>query len=161
MYVGVGVSFVGNETEVDLIPLELHDFDIILGMDWLSKYKALIDCDAKIVTFQMHEGRRRIFEGERIPKPTTLISVVTAQKLLGKGCMGYLVYILNFDDRGPRLKDISMVKEFLDVFPKEWPGLPPEREIEMSINTFPGIPPIAQKPYQMAPTELNELKTQL
>jgi hypothetical protein len=43
----------------------------------------------------MHEGRRRIFEGERIPKPTTLISVVTAQKLLGKGCMGYLVYILN------------------------------------------------------------------
>jgi hypothetical protein len=74
----VGVSFVGNETEVDLIPLELHDFDIILGMDWLSKYKALIDCDAKIVTFQMHEGRRRIFEGERIPKPTTLISVVTA-----------------------------------------------------------------------------------
>jgi hypothetical protein len=67
----------------------------------------------------MHEGRRRIFEGERIPKPTTLISVVTTQKLLGKGCMGYLVYILNFDDRGPRLKDISMVKEFLDVFPKE------------------------------------------
>jgi hypothetical protein len=54
-----------------------------------------------------------------------------------------------------------MVKEFLDVFPKEWPGPPQEREIEMSINTFPGIPPIAQKPYQMAPTELNKLKTQL
>jgi hypothetical protein len=61
--------------------------------------------------------------------------------------MGYLVYILNFDDRGPWLKDISMVKEFLDVFLEEWPRLPPEWEIEMSIDTFPGIPPIAQKPY--------------
>jgi hypothetical protein len=109
----------------------------------------------------MPKGRRMIFEGERIPKPTTLISVVTAQKLLGKGCMGYLVYILNFNDRGPRLKDISMVKEFLDVFPEERPRLPPEREIEMSIDTFPGIPPIAQQPYQMAPTELNKLKNQL
>jgi hypothetical protein len=69
-----------------LIPLELHDFDIILGMDWVSKYKALIDCYAKTVTFQIPEGRRMVFEGERIPKPTALILVVTTQKLLRNGC---------------------------------------------------------------------------
>jgi len=51
VYVDVGVSLSGYETEVDLIPLELHDFNIILGMNWLSNYKALIDCYAKNVTF--------------------------------------------------------------------------------------------------------------
>ena len=101
VYVDVGVSLSGYETEVDLIPLELHDFDIILGMNWLSKYKALIDCYAKTVTFQTPKGERMIFEGERILKPIALISVVTAQKLLRKGCMGYLTYILNSDDEGP------------------------------------------------------------
>eukprot|EP00258_Populus_trichocarpa_P032172 XP_024448191.1 uncharacterized protein LOC112325619 [Populus trichocarpa] len=131
VYVDVGVSLSGYETEVDLIPLELHDFDIILGMNWLSKYKALIDCYAKTVTFQT------------------------------PGCMGYLAYILNSDDKGPRLKDIHVVKEFPDVFLEELPGLPPEREVEVSIDTFPKVPPIAQQPYRMAPAELNELKTQL
>ena len=45
--------------------------------------------------------------------------------------MGYLAYILNSDDKGPRLKDIHVVKEFPDVFPEELPGLPPEREVEV------------------------------
>jgi hypothetical protein len=51
---------------------------------------------------------------------------VTAQKLLKKRCIGYLAYILNLNDRGPRLKDIPVVKEFPDVFPEELPGLPLE-----------------------------------
>jgi len=161
LYVGVGVTLSGYETEVDLVPLELHDFDIILGMNWLSKYKALIYCYAKTVTFQTPKGERMIFEGVRILKPIALKSVVTAQKLLRKGCTGYLTYILKFDDEGPRLKDIPVVKEFPDVFPKELPGLPPEQEVEVSIETFLGVPPISQQPYRMAPTELNELKTQL
>ena len=75
--------------------------------------------------------------------------------------MGYLTYILNFDDEGPRMKDSPMVKEFPDVFPKELPGLPLVWEVEVSIDTFPGVPPIAQQPYQMALAELKELKTQL
>ena len=54
-----------------------------------------------------------------------------------------------------------MVKEFLDVFPEELPELPPEREVEVSIDTFPGVPPIAQQSYQMPLAELNKLKTQL
>jgi len=120
-----------------------------------------IDWYAKTVTFQTPEGKRMIFEGERILKLIALISMVIAQKLLRKGCMGYLAYILNSDDEGPRLKDIPVVKEFLDVFPEELPGLPPEREVEVSIDTFPRVSPIAQQPYRMAPAELNELKTQL
>ena len=77
----------------------------------------------------------------------------------GKRCMGYLVYILNSNGETSRLKDIPIVKEFSDVFPKELSGLPLEREVKVSINTFPEVPPIAQLPYRMAPIKLNELKT--
>jgi len=59
------------------------------------------------------------------------------------------------------LDNISVVREFLDVFSKELPGLPPEREVEVSIETLPGTTPIAQAPYQMAPAELAKSKIQL
>jgi hypothetical protein len=73
VYVGVRVSLSEYETKVDLIPLELQDFDIILGMDWLRKYKALIDSYVKTITFQTPKGERMIFEGERILKLIALI----------------------------------------------------------------------------------------
>jgi hypothetical protein len=58
-------------------------------------------------------------------------------------------------------KSISMVEEFMDVFPEELPGMPPEREVEFYIDLIPGITPIANRPYRMAPTELAELKLQI
>jgi hypothetical protein len=64
--------------------------------------------------------------------------------------MGYLVYILNVDYKGSRLKDIPMVKEFSDVFLEELSGLPLELEVEVSIDTFLKVPPITQQPYRMA-----------
>ena len=54
-----------------------------------------------------------------------------------------------------------MVKEFLDVFPEWLLGLPPEREVDLSIDILPGMTPISRAPHHMALTELNELKTQL
>ena len=59
------------------------------------------------------------------------------------------------------LEDISMIKEFFDVFPKELPGLPPEREVHLSIEVLHGTTPISRAPYHMAPIGLKELKTQL
>ena len=54
-----------------------------------------------------------------------------------------------------------MVNEFIDVFPEDLPGLPPDREIEFSIDLQPGTAPISQAPYRMALAELKELKVQL
>jgi hypothetical protein len=60
-----------------------------------------------------------------------------------------------------KLKDIRVVNEFQDVFPRELPGMPPDREIEFTIDLIPGTTPIAQAPYKMRPKELVELKEQL
>ena len=59
------------------------------------------------------------------------------------------------------LEDIPVIKEFLDVFPKELPGLPLEREVDMFIEVLPRMTPISRAPYCMAPIELKELETQL
>ena len=59
------------------------------------------------------------------------------------------------------LENIPVIREFSDVFPEELPGVPPEREVDLSIEVVHGTTPISRAPYRMAPTELKELKTQL
>ena len=54
-----------------------------------------------------------------------------------------------------------VVKEFLDVFPEDLPGLPPDRVLEFFIDVIPGTTPISKAPYRMVPVELAELKKQL
>jgi hypothetical protein len=83
---------------------------------------------------------------------------MTAQKLLRKGCPTYLANVSESKEKKIELKYVTIVREFLDVFPKELLGLPPEREVEMSIEVNLGTVPIAQAPYKMTPTELVKLK---
>ncbi|GJS54419.1 hypothetical protein Tco_0627781 [Tanacetum coccineum] len=60
-----------------------------------------------------------------------------------------------------RLEDISVVKEFPDVFPEDLPGIPPIRQVEFQIDLIPGAAPIARTPYRLAPSEMHELSNQL
>jgi hypothetical protein len=86
---------------------------------------------------------------------------MTAQKMMRKGREDYLALVVDAHERKGELASIPVVREFSDVFPEKLPGLPPERKVEVSIDTLPGTSPIAQVPYKMAPTELAELKIQL
>ena len=60
-----------------------------------------------------------------------------------------------------KLEDIPIVRDYPDVFPKDLPGLPPEREVEFTIDLAPVTVPVSKAPYRMAPMELKEVKTQL
>jgi hypothetical protein len=101
------------------------------------------------------------FKGERISNFTNMILGMVARKLLKKGCITYLAYVINSEKGKIGLSDILIVREFSDVFPEELPGLPPEREVEVTIDILPRVSSIAQPPYRMAPKELDELKIQL
>ena len=61
----------------------------------------------------------------------------------------------------PSIESVSVVREFLDVFPADLPDMPPDRDIDFCIDLEPGTCPISIPPYRMAPTELRELKAQL
>ena len=145
----------------DLIVLSIHDFDIILGMDWLSKHRDTLDCYKKEVRLVRPEEPGVIFRGIRREITPSLINAMTASKMLRKGCQGYLAFIVDRRQEGTRLEDISIIKEFPDVFPDDISGLPPDREVEFTIDLIPETEPISIPPYRMAPAEMRELKAQL
>ena len=98
-----------------------------------------------------------IFRGIRREIAPSLINAMTASKMLRKGCQGYLAFVVDRRQEGTRLEDIPIVKEF----PDDISGLPPDREVEFTIDLIPGTEPISIPPYRMAPAELRELKAQL
>ena len=146
----------------DLIVLEMKDFQVILGMDWLAKYCATIDCKKKIVRFHPPGQEEFVFRSSSEKKTCPIISAMKAMKMINKGCVAYLACVVDTSiEQKSKPEDIPVVNEFLDVFPEDLPGLPPDREIEFVIDLLPGTAPISKAPYRMAPSELKELKVQL
>ncbi|KAA0046124.1 DNA/RNA polymerases superfamily protein [Cucumis melo var. makuwa] len=146
---------------VDLLPLELQRLDVILGMDFLFAHYASMDCHMKEVVFRKPGFAEVVFRRMRKVVSRSLISVLKAEKLLRKGCTAFLAHIVVVQREKLKPEDVPVVKEFLDVFPDDLSGLPPDREIEFTIELLSGTAPISQAPYRMAPSELKELKMQL
>ncbi|XP_019251318.1 PREDICTED: uncharacterized protein LOC109230253, partial [Nicotiana attenuata] len=119
--------------------LDMVDFDVILGMDWLSPYHAILDCHAT----------------------RSVITYVKARRMVEKGCLAYLAYVRDSSAEVPSIDSVPIVREFPEVFPSDLPGMPPDRDIDFCIDLAPGTQPISIPPYRMAPPELKELKDQL
>ena len=83
-----------------------------------------------------------------------------ARRFLRKGCEAFFALVLESKRGQVNLEDIPVIKEFLDVFPEELLGLPPKREVDLTIKGLHGMTPISRVPYRMAPTKIKELKTQ-
>ena len=120
-----------------------------------------MDCFRKEGIFRRPGLPVVVFYGERRPAPSGLIYAISASCLLQKGCKGYLAHIVDTRSSEVRLEDLPVVRDFLDVFPDDLPGSPPEREIDFPIDLVLGTAPISLPPYRMTPAELKELKTQL
>ena len=127
VYPACVVEVIGRVFIADLIELPMLDFDVILGMDWLSEHDAIIKCRKKCVQFSKGEEEEFTLQCDRSEVPANLVSVMKARRMLGKGCQGYLAYVMNREVEPLELQQIPVVREFLDLFPAELPGLPPER----------------------------------
>ena len=90
-----------------------------------------------------------------------IISFLHAKKMVSKGCLAFLAHLKDDTTQVPSIESVSVVREFLDVFPADLPCMPPGRDIDYCINLEPGTRPISIPPYRMAPAELRELKAQL
>ena len=151
----------GQEFPADLVALDMRDFDVVLGMDWLSRHKATLDCYKKEVKLHRPGKLEVKFRGMRRELYSNMISAMAVQRMLRKGCQGYLAYVVETEKEGTLVDEIPVVREFPDVFPDDIAGLPPDREVEFTIDLIPGTEPISIPPYRMAPAELRELKAQL
>ena len=130
-------------------------------MDWLTKHRAIVNCDKKIVLLKCSDLSEVTIQGIRSESIPKVISAMEARCFLRKGCEAFLALILDSKREQVNFENIHVMREFLDVFPEELPGVPPEREVDLSIEVIQGTTPISRAPYRMAPTELKELKTQL
>ena len=145
---------------IDLIPMKLGSFDLIIGMDWLSKHHAQILCLEKCIRITHPSGTiLRVF-GETSSGSIHRKSFTKACNFLHKGSISLFSQISK-ENKGAELKDTPIVREFPDVFPDDLPGLPPVRAIEFQIDLVPGATPVAKSPYRLAPSEMQELSTQL
>jgi hypothetical protein len=129
----MGVDFLAN-----LVVLKSWGIDIILGMDWLQKHDGVIQCRKKSVLLTSPQGERIEYVGTPSSNSGTVNSV-----------------------EGKALEDIRVVNEFPDVFSEDLPGMPPDRDIEFSIELIPGTAPISKRPYRMDVKDLAELKKQI
>jgi hypothetical protein len=125
----------------DLYVLPLRNIEVVLGMDWMSDHGAHIDCEEKTVSIRKPGGGRITYQADKHTHVEIGIQLNSLKEA--------------------KLEDILVVNEFMDVFPQELPGMPPDREIEFTIDLKPGTTPISQAPYEMGPKELKELKEQL
>jgi hypothetical protein len=136
----IPVTLARKEFPTNMIVLKGQDIDVILGMNWLAQYKAIISTDSRTTKFSYGHEEIQLSIPLAVPaKPSRRV---------------YKAII-------PEIQDIPVVCEFPDVFPEYLPGLPPERDVEFVIELKSGTAPISRRSYRMPPNELAELKTQL
>ncbi|GKE93007.1 putative reverse transcriptase domain-containing protein [Tanacetum coccineum] len=129
---GCTLILLNQPFEIDLMPIKLGSFEAVIGMDLLSKYHARIICDEKVVHIPI-DGKTLIIRAQVMKKKS--------------------------DEK--RLEDIPVVREFLEVFLENLPGLTLVRQVEFQINLILGAAPVARAPYRLAHSEMQELSDQL
>jgi hypothetical protein len=132
----VSTSIRGVDFPSNLILLDSKGIDIILGMDWLSKYDRVIQCAKKAVRL--------------IKKDGTIVKFIAAVQADQTSMLSQM--------KVAALEEILVVQEYSGVFPEELSSMPPDRDIEFLIELLPGTPPISKRPYRMSVNELVELK---
>ncbi|XP_070048998.1 uncharacterized protein [Nicotiana tomentosiformis] len=150
------VTLCGYETRADLLLLDMIDFEVILGMDWLSSYHDILDFHAKTVTLAMPELPRLEWKGSSVSTSSRVISFLKARHLVEKGCLAYLAYVQDTTAESPTSDSVPVVWEFADMFPSDLPGMPPDYDIDFCIDLALGTQPISIPPYRIAPNKLKE-----
>jgi hypothetical protein len=128
----------------NLIIMGTQGIDVILGMNWLDKYQAVISCDKRTIKLMSPLGEEVVTE------------LVPPEPKKGS-CYQMAV---DSSEAHP-LEIIKVVSEFPDVFPKVLPGMPPERKVEFAIELLLGTAPIFKRAYRVSGPELVELKKQI
>nr|GEZ99780.1 reverse transcriptase domain-containing protein [Tanacetum cinerariifolium] len=143
---GCTLNFLNHHFNIDLMPVEMGSFDVIIDMDWLVKYHAVIVCDEKLVRVPFgdevlifHDDRNNNVHESRL----NIISCSKTQRYLLKGCPIFLAHVTikEAEDKSKKklLKDVPIVQDFPEVFPEDFSDIPPTRQVEFQINLVHGL----------------------
>ena len=137
--------------------MDMSEFDVILGIDWLTTHQVVIDCDRRRITAYTQDDVCVMFQGD---KHDALPQAVYNSRWHGH-LMGWLASLTLEEATRQKLGLPRVVCEYEDVFPDELLGLPPYRDVDFTIELNPSTSPIFMTPHKMTPAELQELKVQV
>ncbi|GJR54650.1 putative reverse transcriptase domain-containing protein [Tanacetum coccineum] len=157
---GCTLNLVNHIFEIDLMPIELGTFDVIIGMDWLVKHDAVIVCGEKVVCIP-YGNKMLIVESDKGVSRLKVISCIKARKYVERGCHLFLSHVTEKKSKEKRLEDVPVIHNFPRVFLEEFPGLPPPRQVEFRIDIVSGAAPVARAHYRLVPSKMRELSVQL
>jgi hypothetical protein len=115
------IKIEGHELPLELLPMRIGGFDIVLGMDWLTANRANINCAQKTLDVHLPNGSRIEIKGDKPRKTFSLISLMKAEKCLRKGHKSFLLYVIS-EKEEKKIEDVPVVAEFEDIFLKDLPG---------------------------------------
>ncbi|XP_070034228.1 uncharacterized protein [Nicotiana tomentosiformis] len=127
------VTFCGYETRADLLLLNMTDFEVILGMDWLSPYHSILDFHVNTITLEMLEFPRLEWKGSSVSVSSWVIFFLKARHMAEKHCLAYLDYVRYITAESPTIDSVPVVREFSDVFPSDLAGVPLDHYINFYI----------------------------
>ncbi|XP_073273315.1 uncharacterized protein [Primulina huaijiensis] len=150
-----------GSTMADLVVLLMPEFDIIMGMDWLSTNGDSIHFRQWSVSVRSPR-RKSFFLGSRNQLMPHIISCICTRKLMKRGCQAFIVCIVSVSEPvSQRPEDVEVVRDFPNVFPEDVSGILPDQEVDFSIELMSGTMSISKAPYLLAPTEMKELNDQI
>ncbi|XP_040940687.1 uncharacterized protein [Gossypium hirsutum] len=141
----------GHYFLANLMLLPFNEFDVILGMDWLTTHDVVVNCGRKFIQLKCENGNVLRVEPDELNGMPAVITSMSTQRCIRKGYEAYLTFVLNTKESELKIESVLVVCEYLDVFPEELSRLPLIREVECGIDLTPVTAPILIAPYRMAP----------
>ncbi|KAJ9547454.1 hypothetical protein OSB04_019997 [Centaurea solstitialis] len=135
----------GVKFSIDLIPIPMREIQVVVGMDWLRRNEANVDCENCRVVVRNPSGGELTILGDVSKRLPRVCSMAKARSYVLRGGTSYLVYLISDQGESKKktVKDVPVVCEFPNVFPEDLPGIPPERQVEFRIDLVPGAAPVA------------------
>nr|GEV45761.1 reverse transcriptase domain-containing protein [Tanacetum cinerariifolium] len=153
---GCTLNLLDHLFDIDLMPIELGTFDVIVRMDWLVERDSLIMCGKK--EFRMpYRNKTLVVKSDSSVSRLKVISCIKARKYIERGSQLFIAQVTEKEPAKKQLQDVPVICNFPEVFPDDLLGLPPPRQVEFKIKLTPDAAPVIRAPYRLAPSELKEL----
>ncbi|GJY28404.1 putative reverse transcriptase domain-containing protein [Tanacetum coccineum] len=130
---GCTLNLVNHLFEINLMPIELGMFDVIIGMDWLVKHDSVIICGEMVVRLP-YENKTLIVDSDKGMSRLKVISCIKARKYIERGCHLFLAHVTEKEPKEKRLEDVPIVRDFPEVFPDDLSRLPPPRQLSEQLR---------------------------
>nr|GEX25856.1 putative reverse transcriptase domain-containing protein [Tanacetum cinerariifolium] len=157
---GCALNLVDHLFEIDLMPIELGTFDVIIGMDWLILHDAIIVGGKKEVHVPLKK-RTLVVKGDDCVSRLKVVSCMKVKRYVDHGSYLFVAQVIEKEPVERRLEDVPVICKFPDVFPEDLPRLLLPRQVEFEIELVPGTAHVARAPYRLAHSEMKKLAKQL